>query len=128
MMRLIRWALLAVAGLVLAPRPVNANVPGYTIQTVAKLGDTVADLPIAKSGYFQVGSLNDNGEITFIAQSGTNGEMLLQYSSTNGTVNPIVVGGRDAPGGKWTRGGIWAPVSMIQQAQEVTYETSSLHV
>jgi hypothetical protein len=115
-MRPMRFLILAAGTLMLAPRPIQAAVPGYTVQTIAKTGDKVADVQIAKDGYFQVGSLNGNGEISFIAQSGANGEMLLQYSSSDGKFAPIVGGGRDAPGGKWTRGGgIWAPVSMNQQ-------------
>src|SRR5262249_40878041 len=115
-MRPISFLLLAAGALTLAPRPIQADVPGYTVRTIAKLGDKIGDLPIAKSGYFQPGSINDSGVIAFIAQSGANGEMLLQYSSSDGKFTPIVVGGRDAPGGKWTRGGgIWSLVSMNQQ-------------
>jgi hypothetical protein len=116
-MRAVRFLVLAAGVLVLAPRSLPAAVPGYTVQTIAKTGDTVADVQIARTGYIDVGSINDNGEIAFIAlQSAGNGEMLLQYSKGDGKFTPIVVGGRDAPGGKWTRGGgIWAQVSMNQQ-------------
>jgi hypothetical protein len=92
----------------------TANI--YKIQSIAQLGDTVADVKIRAGGDFEMGTLNDNGQIVFITENGelANSEMLIQYGERK--FIPIVVGGRDAPGGKWAKGsGIPGPVSMNQQ-------------
>jgi hypothetical protein len=101
--------------MLLAPSGARAaNV--YKIQSIVKLGDTVADVKIRAGGDLEMGTLNDNGQIVFITENGelTNSEMLIQYADSK--FIPIVVGGRDAPGGKWAKGsGIPAYVSMNQQ-------------
>lgn len=103
--------LLPLAALALAPRPLQADVPGYTIQRLAKIGDTIGDLKL--SGQFQVGSLNDRGDLSFTTGNAAGGQILFQYR--DGTFTPIVAGGRDAPGGKWPRDvGIRVQVGMNQ--------------
>jgi hypothetical protein len=104
--------LLPLGALALAPRPLQADVPGYTIQRLVKIGDTIGDLKI--SGQFQVGSLNDRGDLSFTTGNAAGGEILFQYR--DGTFTPIVAGGRDAPGGKWPRNvGIRLQVGMNQE-------------
>ena len=88
----------------------------YKIQPIVKLGDTVADVTIRAAGDLEMGTLNDAGQIVFITENGnlSGSEMLIQYA--DGKFIPIVVGDRDAPGGKWAGGsGIPGPVSMNQQ-------------
>jgi hypothetical protein len=102
----------------LTPGPAQGQA-SYKIQPIVTLGDAVADVKIrAKNGYFSLGTLNDSGQIAFIAANGdiSNSEMLLQYA--DGKFIPIVVGSRDAPGGKWAKAEAFnygsSPVSMNQ--------------
>ena len=113
-MRPIRFLTLAAGLALLAAPSLQADVPGYKVQSLVKLGDTIGDLKIRATGYFGVGSLNDSGQIAFVAQNAAGGDMLLQYS--DGKIIPIAVGGRDAPGGKWSRSlSISSQVDMNQQ-------------
>jgi hypothetical protein len=85
----------------------------YKIQPIVKLGDTVAGVKIRGNGEFEMGTLNDNGQIAFVTENGelANSEMLIQY--TDGKFIPIVGGGRKAPGGTWSKSsGVAGPVSM----------------
>ena len=92
-------------GVVRASPPTAAPPPvSYTIQPIVKLGDAVADVMLAAdsdNGYLAISGLSDSGQLAFVAANGdgSNGDMLLQYAG--GKFTPIVVGGRDAPGGKW---------------------------
>jgi hypothetical protein len=109
------------AGLaLLAPgaAPAATVLTQYRIQTIVKLGDQVADVTIKvgnQGGDLEIGTLNDSGQIAFVTENAAGGQMLLQY--TKGQFIPIVVVGRDAPGGKWARGsfGVLSPVSMNQR-------------
>jgi hypothetical protein len=117
---------LAVGVLVLASRSIQAADPAYKFQPIVKLGDTVGDLKLREGGYFWVGSINDSGQIAFLAQDSAGGDMLFQYSENDGQFIPIVVGGRDAPGGKWPRGvGINSPVQTNEQGDLVFGTLSS---
>lgn len=69
---------------------------------------------------FSVGTLNDTGQLVFIAGSPgpTRSETLFQYDG--GTLTPIAEAGRSAPGGTWPAELRFdAPVSMNQQADVV---------
>jgi hypothetical protein len=104
----------------LVPRPIQAQVPGYKVQSVAKIGDTIGDLTIAAVGSFGVSALNDSGQLVFVAANKAGGDILFQYSSSDGRFTTIVAGGRDAPGGKWPRSvGVWTPVQINQQGDLV---------
>lgn len=103
-----------------APPPAAAALPAsYTIQPIVKLGDAVADVKIrsdSQGGYLYMGTLNNAGQIVFVAANAEIGSsgMLLLYAG--GRFTPIVVGGRPAPGGKWIlEEGFNLPVSMNQQ-------------
>ena len=123
-MRHVRLVTLA-AGLTLTLAAVARadNLTGYKIQPIVKLGDTVANLKIRASDDFEFGFLNDAGQFTLVTENQAGGEMLLEYS--NGSFLPIVVGGGDAPGGKWPRSvGIASPVQMNQQG-DVVFATDS---
>lgn len=90
--RLLGLTVLAAASLTLfAPRPAGADTP-YQIQPIVKLGDQVEDLKI--SGDFEIGGLNDNSQIAFVAENGTKGEILWQYA--DGKLTPIA--GNDTKG------------------------------
>jgi hypothetical protein len=124
-MRPMRFLLLAAGALMLAPRSLQADVPGYKVQTIARSGDTIGNLKILANGYFGVGSLNDGGQIAFVAQNAAGGEMLLQYNG--GRFIPIVAGGQDAPDGKWSRSlSIWSQVQMNQQG-DVVFEAGPIN-
>jgi hypothetical protein len=76
----------------LAPGVARAQA-NYKIRPIVKSGDTVAG--VSTSGALYVGTLNDKGQLVFRWGNGT----LFVYS--DGTFTPLVVGGREAPGGKW---------------------------
>jgi hypothetical protein len=107
------------------PRPIQAQVSGYKVQTIAKPGDTIGDLKISTNGSFGVGKLNDSGQLAFTTDNAAGGAILFQYRSSDGTFIPIAVGGRDAPGGKWPRSlSIYGFVSMNQQG-DIIFGTES---
>lgn len=86
---------------------------GYRIQPIAKLGDTAGDTVIKRAGGdFEIGTLNDSGQLVFVTENQAGGEMLVQYA--DGKLTPIVVSGKEAPGGTWARGGVYSPASMNQ--------------
>jgi hypothetical protein len=64
--------LLTTGALALAPRPVHADVPGYTIQRLAKLGDTIGDPKL--SSRIAVGSLTDSGQLAFTTVNAAGGD------------------------------------------------------
>jgi hypothetical protein len=64
--------LLTMGALALAPRPLQAAVPGYTIQRLVKLGDTIGDLKL--SSRFAVGSLTDSGQLAFTTVNAAGGD------------------------------------------------------
>lgn len=98
-------------GLLLVLRGTAGAQAGYQIQPIVKFGDHLGDLVIG--GHLDVAALNDNRQIAFVAGNPNGDEMLFQYA--DGKLTPIVVPGRDAPGGKWgTDNGVEGPVSMNQ--------------
>jgi len=97
-----------------------ASVPfaGAGIQQIARAGDTVGGTRIKPDAGFFVGGLNDQGRITFAANSVPNGQLLLQYSGE--VLSPLVVPGGDAPGGKWSKNTqIRSPVCQNEQGSIV---------
>jgi hypothetical protein len=86
----------------------------YKIQPLVKFGDKAGDVVIkTDGGDFEIGTLNDNGQLVFVTENEAGGEMLIQYA--DGKLIPIVAGGKDAPGGKWSKGVVpRSPVSMNQ--------------
>jgi hypothetical protein len=96
----------------LAPCPTRADTT-YRIQPIIQLGGSVGNLKV--DGHFDIGGLNDRGQIIFVTQDPDGNEVLLQYA--DGKLIPIVVGGADAAplGGQWgTNNGVEGPVSMNQ--------------
>jgi hypothetical protein len=91
---------------------------GMSLRPIVQLGDRVAGATIAVDGSFDVGPLNDNGQLCFSADSDSGGRLLVQYSG--GTLTPIVAPGQDGPLGKWPEN-LWfdAPVSMNRQGDVV---------
>lgn len=86
----------------------------YKIQPIVKLGDTVGGVLMTDDYAWDIGSLNDNGQIAFIAADGAPGPLLILYA--DGQLTPIVIAGTDAPLGKWAKNTtIGTPVSMNQQ-------------
>jgi hypothetical protein len=96
---------------VFQPVPSKAD---YSIRPLVKLGDTVGGVVSRSSrGYFEVGTLNDNGQLIFVTANAAGGEALLQY--TDGGFQVIAAGGGDGPNGKWRQDlTILSPVSMNQ--------------
>jgi hypothetical protein len=111
-MRQARFLVLA-AGLTLLAQGA-ARAQNYKIQPIAKFGDKVGSLTIkTDESDFEVGSLNDAGQLVFVTESEAGGEMLVQYS--DGQLTPIAFAGGDYPGGKWPDGlGFVSPVEMNQ--------------
>src|SRR5438132_1431938 len=52
---------------IIQPPPPPGPLRDYTIQPIVKLGDVVGDSEMQIGGPFQVGTLNDNGQLAFIA-------------------------------------------------------------
>jgi hypothetical protein len=71
----------------------------YKIQPIVKQGDTVGTVKIRPDADFEIGTLNDNGQLAFVTENAAGGETLIQFA--DGNITPIVVSGKDAPGGKW---------------------------
>jgi hypothetical protein len=69
----------------------------YKIQSLLKSGDTVRGVKIGS--LIGAGTLNDAGQLLFLAENAAGGQALLLYAG--GTFSPLVVGGQDSPGGKW---------------------------
>jgi hypothetical protein len=116
-------ALLA-AGAVWAAPPAAAPPPvSYTIQPIVKLGDMVADLTIKAKGDLENPALNDSGQIVFVTENAAGGEMLIQYA--DGQFIPIVVGGRDAPGGTWVKGSNLSSYLGINQHGNVAFSANA---
>src|SRR5947209_15151795 len=96
--------LLMATGLALIPRAaVHAQVV-YKIQSIAKLGDALGGIKTRTAqdgGDWEIGALNDNGQMVVVTEYAAGGEVLLQYSG--GQFTPILVPGQSAPGG-----GVWS--------------------
>jgi hypothetical protein len=87
----------------------------YSLLPVAKFGDTSGTVRISvdPDAAFEVGSLNDNGQLAFVTKNSAGGEILGLYSG--GAWTPLVMAGGNAPMGKWPADvAILSPVSMNQ--------------
>src|SRR5258707_521739 len=105
--------LLALMGSLTLLAPVGARAADlYKIQPIFRLGEKVGDFTIrGDEGDFEIGTLNDDGQLVFVTENAAGGEMLLQYA--DGKLNPIVAKGMEGPVGKWPEDvGILFPVSM----------------
>jgi len=81
----------------------------YKLKPILQLGGSVGNVPIGD--HFDVGKLNDRGQIAFVTGNADGDEILVQYS--DGKLIPIVIAGADALGGQWgTNNGVEAPVNM----------------
>jgi hypothetical protein len=90
----------------------------YKIEPIVRLGDVAGGVPIKRTGAFQLGSLNDRGQIAFVAVHEFGGEALIQY--TDGEFRAIVVPGGEVPGGHWPDNvAIALPVSMNSRGNVV---------
>jgi hypothetical protein len=88
-----------------------APVATVRLEPIAKGGDAIGSLRIKPGSPFFVGGLNDQGQVIFVADSASGGQMLLE--STGGKLSPIVIPGAEAPGGQWSKSArVRAPVSM----------------
>src|SRR5438034_739977 len=92
-----------------------ADAAGYQLAPIVKFGDVVGSNQIltGRNGAFEIGALNDNGQISLVTENTAGGELLIRYS--NGTLTPILVGGGAAAGGQWPATvGVLSPVDMNQ--------------
>jgi hypothetical protein len=105
-----RRGLVWAAGLLLLFRPAS----GMQLRPIVHLGDRVSGTTLATDGSFEVGPLNDAGQLCFSADSENGGRILIQ--SADGNLTPIVAPGREGPLGTWPDT-LWfdAPVSMNAQ-------------
>lgn len=94
------------------PSGAGPNGLPYQIQRIARPGDRMGNAEADRP--FFVESLNDQGQVVFIAENAAGGQMLVQYAQ--GRLTPMVVSGGEAPGGTWSEEvGILSPVSMNQE-------------
>jgi IPT/TIG domain-containing protein len=73
---------------ILPPPPPLNSLGNYMVQPIAKLGDVIGDIEMRIGGFFQVGALNDNGQLAFIAGDAAGDGVLVQYA--NGQFTPIL--------------------------------------
>src|SRR5438270_13902877 len=93
--------------------PEAAPAASYSLLPVAKFGDTAGGVQISSDpdARFEVGTLNDSGQLTFVAKNSAGGEILAIYSQ--GAWVPIVAAGGTAPTGQWPMDvALLSPVSM----------------
>jgi hypothetical protein len=115
-----------VGSLMLLANETSQAENSYRLQPIARLGEMIGDVRIKAGGHFEIGALNDSGQIVFITSSADAGRLLIQFA--DGKLIPIVSAGKVAPGGKWSKTvNILSPVSMnrlgnIVFAAEVTVE------
>jgi hypothetical protein len=100
--------------LILLAHGVSRAGAANQIQPIVRSGDQVGSVKIlSQENNFQIGTLNDRGQMTLVTENADGGELLFQYS--DGKLVPIVVGGQTAPGGSWPKDvGVLSPVSMNQ--------------
>jgi hypothetical protein len=96
--------LLVLMALVSGPwRPTAAATPGgigYTLKSIVKLGDQVGDIALKQEGgSFDVGPLNDRSQFSLLTTNAAGANVLFQF--TDERLIPVVVPGREYPGGKW---------------------------
>jgi hypothetical protein len=106
--------LAAVVGLLCLIHPASAAA----LRPILQAGDVVDGVTIAADGSFDLGPLNDSGQLCFGADSENGDRLLIQYA--DGKLTPIVGPGQEGPLGKWPEN-LWfdAPVSMNEQGDVV---------
>jgi hypothetical protein len=88
----------------------------YDIQPIVRVGDRVGNVLI--SGEFEIGALNDLGQLVFVTRDASGSQVLFHFSK--GRLTPLVAGGEAGPIGTWPRLlSIAGPVSMNQQGTVV---------
>src|SRR3954453_14336276 len=93
-----------------------AHAVSYSLLPVATFGDMAGGVRISSDpdARFEVGTLNDAGQLSFVAKNSAGGELLALYSQ--GAWIPIVAAGGDASTGQWPMDvAILSPVSVNQQ-------------
>jgi hypothetical protein len=93
----------------------SAFAASYTIHPIAKFGDRAGRvlIPSGVDAGFEIGSLNNAGDLIFVTEDSAGGEALVL--SSNDSLEPLVIGGADAPGGQWPSDvQLLSPVSMNQ--------------
>jgi hypothetical protein len=93
----------------------SALAAGYSIRPIVKFGDRAGSILIGSGvdAGFEIGTLNNSGQLVFVAEDSTGSEALVLASNDN--LEPLVVGGADAPGGKWPSDlQLLSPISMNQ--------------
>jgi hypothetical protein len=96
----------------------SAPPAGVHLVPVARGGDQIGDLRIKADSSLFVGSLNNQDQISFVAESAAGGQLFLQADA--GRLTPIVVPGGTAPDGLWSKKVvIRSPVSMDQSGDAV---------
>jgi hypothetical protein len=124
-MKPIRFLALAAGLALLAPAAARAQAT-YKIQPIVKLGDMAGDVLIATNRLLGVEGLNDNGQILLLVPTRSwQPRLLFQY--IDGKFTPIVVPGRDAPGGKWPSGVIVRRPLYMNQRGNVAF-TANINI
>src|SRR5215218_1188763 len=86
-----RLAGLIALGLALSGSGTARAQTRYTIHPIVKRGDRAGDVTIRTlGGSFKVGGLNDDGQLTFVAENEAGGQALIQYRGSE--LIPIVAG------------------------------------
>jgi hypothetical protein len=107
-------------GLTLLGRTAARAQPIYSIQPIIKLGDQAGSVPLqAQDGYFDIGTLNDSGQIIFTATDSPDSEALIQYNG--GTFMPIVSRGATYPGGTWPQNVRVMPTVQMNQTGSAVF-------
>lgn len=100
-------------GLVLVAAGMAGADTAYKGQVLVRLGDRAGDVQIRPDGAFGIGTLNDRGELVFVAENAAGGQVLVHYR--DGKLTPLVAGRKEAPRGTWSPNvQVAAPISMNQ--------------
>src|SRR5713226_7124102 len=58
------------------------------IQPIVRLGDQAGGVPIKPGGHFEIGPLQDDGQLLFVTEHAAGGKVLFRYA--NGTLTPLL--------------------------------------
>src|SRR2546429_458260 len=108
------WAAVLTGAALLAAQAARADTL-YKMQPLVKVGDTVGGVKII--GSISLSTLNDRGQLAFVAASSPGGQAL--FSVADGQITPLVTAGGDGPDGPWPKAPSFNPLTSINQGGDI---------